>query len=61
MNQSAACQPWHEDYSFIGWIPTGISFAVIQIRAGRAAVGAAERDRPFAEDFPATSSPVDFR
>jgi hypothetical protein len=61
MYQSATCQPWHQEYAFIRWIPTGISVAVIQIRARRTASDAAEDDWPFAEDFPMAGSPVDFR
>jgi len=61
MCPSATCQPWYQEYAFIGWIPTGISVAVLQIRARRTAFNATELDWPFAEDCPMAGSPVDFR
>jgi hypothetical protein len=61
MYQSGIRQPWHQEYAFIGWIPTGISVAVIQICARRTDFHATEHDRPFAEDFPRAGSPVEFR
>jgi hypothetical protein len=61
MCPSATCQPWHQEYAFIGWIPTGISVAVLQIRALWTAFNATEPDWRFAADFPEARSPVDFR
>ena len=61
MRQSATRQPWHQEYAFVGWIPTGISVVVMQIRSGCVVYHAAEHDWAFAEDFLVAGSPVDFR
>jgi len=58
MCRGAACQRWHLQYALIGWIPTDISVAVIQIRAHRTAAYTAEHDWPFAEDLLMAGSPV---
>jgi hypothetical protein len=61
MIRSATSQQWHQEYALLGWIPTEISIAVTQIRAGEDSFGAFRARLAFAEDFPRARSPVDFR
>ena len=61
MCRIAACKSGHQEYAFIGWIPSKISVADIQILAPRTAVYAAEHERPYAGDFPGHGPPLDFR